>query len=723
LIKPVQILCYRCLFIIVLLPFFARAIELTDDELAFVKANPVWRVHVDNDWPPYSYKEFGQTKGYTIELLLLVAQKAGARIEFVEGGSWRNSGQLLSQGRVDLSTYLEKTSQTQSFAQFNHQPIVTMESGMVTGEAALDSASFETMEGVFAAVSGSHEAEMLAEYYPTRPLMLVEDTLHMLDAVISGEAIAGVGNKSVIQYFVKNLISTRLKVISLDDKPHLDATYWRLAVKKDWPELADIIDKALKDISDQRLVELQQKWFEFNASPTIDVLDLTAQERLYLSDKRVLRYCSHPDLMPVEGQRNKASIGITGDYLDYFSQSLGVNVQLVAAQSWAEAQFKFKMGECDFLSLSASRKFRLGYAEYTKPYLSLPLAIVIHQKTPYAASIEALGGRSIGFTFGNPLGELLKKRYPEINFVEVTSATEGLEKVRDSYLFGYVGALPILTYQLQHNFPNLLVGTQLPDNFLLGAAARKDQPLLASILNKAIDMIDVRLHTSIMSAWAPVSYRPIIDHRLVWAVLVVALIIVSAVGYSYYILQKKYVKLKSLSTMDRLTGLYNRHTIDKVLAEQVSQYRFSKKPFSIILGDVDHFKLFNDRYGHILGDHVLKEVAFVFNCHASTSDLVGRWGGEEFIIICPGKTELQAMVLAELLRKKLAAMEHQNVGVVTCSFGVAEYQPTHSTIDVMQCADRSLYFSKRKGRNAVTSFTEYASELVCSKESLDENSS
>ncbi|MDN3681918.1 diguanylate cyclase [Vibrio tapetis subsp. quintayensis] len=685
-----------------------------------MKANPVWRVHVDNDWPPYSYKEFGQTKGYTIELLLLVAQKAGARIEFVEGGSWRNSGQLLSQGSVDLSTYLEKTSQTQSFAQFNHQPIVTMESGMVTGEAAFDSASFEIMEGVFAAVSGSHEAEMLAEYYPTRQLMLVEDTLHMLDAVISGEAVAGVGNKIVIQYFVKNLISTRLKVISLEDKTHLDATYWRLAVKKDWPELTRIIDKALKDISEQRLVELQQKWLEFSASPTIDVLDLTAQERLYLNDKRVLRYCSHPDLMPVEGQRNKVSIGITGDYLDYFSQSLGLSVQLVAAQSWAEAQFKFKMGECDFLSLSASRKFRLGYAEYTKPYLSLPLAIVIHQKTPYAASLESLGGRSIGFTFGNPLGEQLRKRYPAINFVEVTSATEGLEKVRDSYLFGYVGALPILTYQLQHNFPNLLVGTQLSDTFLLGAAARRDQPLLASILNKAIDKMDVRLHTSIMSAWAPVSYRPVIDHRLVWAVLVVALIIVSAIGYSYYMLQKKYVKLKSLSTMDRLTGLYNRHTIDMVLAEQVSQYRFSKKPFSIILGDVDHFKLFNDRYGHILGDHVLKEVAFVFNCHASTLDLVGRWGGEEFIIICPGKTELQAMVLAELLRKKLAAMEHQDVGVVTCSFGVAEYQPTHSTIDVMQCADRSLYFSKRKGRNAVTSFTEYAEKETYSKENHDD---
>ncbi len=694
----------------VLLPSCANGVELTNEERTFVEVNPVWRVHVDNKWPPYTYQEFGQTKGYMVELMMLVAQKAGVHIEFIEGGPRRESGELLSQGQVDLSTYLVKNKQAQSYAHFTQQPLVTMESGMVTASSTLDGVSFDSNEGIFAVVIGSHEAEILAKHYPEKQLMLVEDTLHMLNAVTSGKADAGVGNMKVIQYFVNNLISTRLKVTPLVGKPYLDATYWRLAVKKEWPLLTDIVDKAIKDIPTKRLLELQQKWLEFGTSPSVAVLDLTTQERQYLNNRRVLRYCSHPDLMPVEGQNNKTSIGITGDYLGYFSKSLGVRLQLVAAQSWAEAQFKFKMGECDFLSLSASRKLRLSYAEYTKPYLSIPLAIVIHQKTPYAASLESLGGRSIGFTFGNPLGELLKKNYPNINFVEVTSASEGLEKVRDSYLFGYVGALPILTYQLQHNFPNLLVGTQLSDHLLLGAAVRKDQPLLASIMNKAIDKMDVKLHTSIMSTWAPVSYRPIIDHRLIWAVLVVALIVVGAIGYSYYVLQKKYIKLKSLSTIDRLTGLYNRHTIDMVLAEQVSQYRFSQKPFSIILGDVDHFKQFNDRYGHILGDQVLKEVAFAFNCHVSTADLVGRWGGEEFIIICPGKTELQAVALAESLRKKLAIFEHKEVGRVTCSFGVAEFRPKHSTIDVMQCADRSLYFSKRNGRNKVTSFKEYAAE-------------
>ncbi len=92
----------------VLLPSCANGVELTNEERTFVEVNPVWRVHVDNKWPPYTYQEFGQTKGYMVELMMLVAQKAGVHIEFIEGGPRRESGELLSQGQVDLSTYLVK---------------------------------------------------------------------------------------------------------------------------------------------------------------------------------------------------------------------------------------------------------------------------------------------------------------------------------------------------------------------------------------------------------------------------------------------------------------------------------------------------------------------------------------------------------------------------------------------------------------------------------------
>ena len=127
----------------------------------------------------------------------------------------------------------------------------------------------------------------------------------------------------------------------------------------------------------------------------------------------------------------------------------------------------------------------------------------------------------------------------------------------------------------------------------------------------------------------------------------------------------------------------------------------------MILGDIDHFKILNDRYGHLIGDQALITMSRVFEENISDADLVGRWGGEELIVICPGKTEEQAEYLAETLRLAINAEHFDEVGTMSCSFGVAQYFAKHSITDLMQRADRALYHSKRMGRNTVTSYTDF----------------
>jgi len=707
LITSIYSLFRYSLHLLALVPLTVSAALLTADEKDFIEHHPVWRLHADNSWPPYNYREFGEAKGYTVELMLLVAQKVGAQVEFVEAGPWQQSAQLLHNKDVDLSSYLAEGNEHSDLARFNQRALFTMSSAIVSGNSGQTSNKFNQLAGPFAVVSGSHEAQVLAQRYPDKQAYLVEDTLRLIEAVASGDAVAGLGNEKVIAYYLSKIFTSQLRLFSLNDVEGFAPTQWKVAVRHDWPLLPTIIDKALADVSSQRIASLQSKWFSQSSSPSVNVLNLNKNERDYLRNKGELTYCSHPNLMPLEGKLNDQSIGVTGDYLNYLAKSLAIELKLVTAHSWAEAQFKFKMRECDFLSLSFARKNRLAYAQYTKPYLSLPVAVAIHQKTPYTANLDSLTGQAIGYARGNPTIEHLKEAYPLVTFVQTESHIQGLEKVRDKQLFGYLGALPLLTYELQHNFPNLLIGSQLPQTFLLGAAVRSDEPILATILNKAIEKMDVKLHTSIMNTWAPVTYRPIVDYRLVWAVVVIGLIIIAAIAYSYYVLRLQFNKLQSLSTQDRLTGLYNRYTIDMVMAEQVSQYRFSHKPFSVILGDVDHFKLLNDRYGHLVGDRVLKSVADLFSVHSSGSDLVGRWGGEEFIIICPGRNERQARRIADTLREQIESYAYSDVGKVTCSFGVAQYAAKQSITDLMQQADRCLYRSKRLGRNRVTSFSDY----------------
>lgn len=159
--------------------------------------------------------------------------------------------------------------------------------------------------------------------------------------------------------------------------------------------------------------------------------------------------------------------------------------------------------------------------------------------------------------------------------------------------------------------------------------------------------------------------------------------------------------LERLSTSDSLTGLYNRLHLDRVLQEERSRHARYGSALSIVLLDIDHFKAVNDTHGHQVGDQVLVHVANVLRQGSRTMDIVGRWGGEEFLIICRETGAEGAMVLAEKLRQLLAAHAFPVVGSKTGSFGVATLGEHASLEALIASADAALYRAKQAGRNRV----------------------
>jgi len=167
------------------------------------------------------------------------------------------------------------------------------------------------------------------------------------------------------------------------------------------------------------------------------------------------------------------------------------------------------------------------------------------------------------------------------------------------------------------------------------------------------------------------------------------------------IIKKDIEELEALSTTDILTKLKNRVTLDKVLEEahyNVNRYDTS---YSIILLDVDYFKDVNDKYGHIIGDVILKEVAQVLRDNTRKSDTLGRWGGEEFMIICANANVETAFNIAEKLRKEIESKIFTKVGHKTASFGVSAFEEKQSIEEVLEKADQALYEAKEAGRNRV----------------------
>lgn len=159
--------------------------------------------------------------------------------------------------------------------------------------------------------------------------------------------------------------------------------------------------------------------------------------------------------------------------------------------------------------------------------------------------------------------------------------------------------------------------------------------------------------------------------------------------------------LKGQATTDALTGVFNRRYFEEALDVQIAQARSYGEPLCLLIIDVDHFKAINDRFGHQVGDLVIVEVAGLLTDGLRKSDLLARWGGDEFLVMLPHTSAQEASDLAERLRRSIAGHGFPVVPQVTGSFGVAVLQPEESANDFFARADSVLYAAKAAGRNQV----------------------
>jgi len=166
-------------------------------------------------------------------------------------------------------------------------------------------------------------------------------------------------------------------------------------------------------------------------------------------------------------------------------------------------------------------------------------------------------------------------------------------------------------------------------------------------------------------------------------------------------LEQDYKKIELLSVTDKLTQLYNRTKIEQLFSEIIKRAERYDEVFSVILLDLDHFKAVNDKYGHLVGDSVLKELSQILVNTVRGTDYVGRWGGEEFIIIAPMTDADSAAELAEKVRKRIEKYPFTKVGNKTASFGVALFVQGDSEDSMTSRADEHLYRAKQSGRNRV----------------------
>ena len=190
---------------------------------------------------------------------------------------------------------------------------------------------------------------------------------------------------------------------------------------------------------------------------------------------------------------------------------------------------------------------------------------------------------------------------------------------------------------------------------------------------------------------------------LVYIPIIWILISISTYRTLYY-KRTQYVhhnELMRVATMDPLTKAYNRVKLDEEMENQLSHSKERRKPLSIIMFDFDDFKGINDRYGHVYGDYIIVKSVELIRGSIRDSDILARWGGDEFILLLPNTNEKQAIELAWRISDILAGHRFEKKVTVTCSFGVAEMLPEDDISSFLGRADQMLYISKKAGKSRV----------------------
>lgn len=168
-------------------------------------------------------------------------------------------------------------------------------------------------------------------------------------------------------------------------------------------------------------------------------------------------------------------------------------------------------------------------------------------------------------------------------------------------------------------------------------------------------------------------------------------------------LQNALSEMERISVLDKLTGLYNRHKTDQVLIDQFNLATRYQMPFGIILLDLDDFKTINDSYGHYEADKLLKSFAQLLQSQTRKTDIVSRWGGDEFMVIVPHANQEDITTLANNLHQAFNSEQLSEIDYAyTVSIGISLYQEGDKLEDVIIRTDKALYQSKQKGKNAIS---------------------
>ncbi|WP_333804085.1 diguanylate cyclase [Sulfurospirillum sp.] len=436
-------------------------------------------------------------------------------------------------------------------------------------------------------------------------------------------------------------------------------------------------------------------------------IELSTDEKVYLEKLGTIKVCVDPDWEPFEMMDKKGNYtGIGADLLRLVSKRIGLSVEIVPTKDWDESVAYSKAGKCQIISFLNQSPYRDTWLLFTKPHFSDPNVFITREEHPFIGDPRDLIHESIVFPVGTAMEEFVRSEYPNLKIMTTASETDAFKFVSEKKADITMRSLIVAAYTLKkEGMFNLKIAGQLPDyTNQLRIGVIKSEPMLRDILNKGVDTISAEDRASIVNKYVSIKAQTAYDYDLILKVFFVFLMVGLLLLWRYYKLRKYNKELLYLSETDILTKIYNRTKIEKELVTHVEHAKQMKKNFSILLIDLDFFKVVNDTFGHPVGDQVLIEMAQLIKESIRHDDLLGRWGGEEFLILCPNSTREDAYKVAERIQEKLKSAVFSTQQRQSVSIGGESMNLDDTSYTLISRADMALYKAKNAGRDTICFF-------------------
>lgn len=645
----------------------------------------------------FKYKD--EEKGYLIPLIALMEKDLGITMKLQTANSWGEIYSALHTGKIDILFGANETVERKKNMLFT-KPIYKTPYALITKKGSF----IHTIGDIDEKTVGFIKDDIVIDLLPT----LYKNIKYKVKFYASQEECIAAINRDEIDALITSGGAVvfdyiyRFPELNYAFKLNNITSDLTLSTIKGNEMLFNILEREIKHLEKNDLSKIINiAEVEYN----LKIMNLTPSEISWLENDGHAVVGITKDYLPFDYFHAGEYKGISGQIINEISLKTGI-VFINKYGEFDELNTKLKNGQVDILNI-AKTEDRLKYLLYPQPYSTERDIIVGRKDNKDVIDIFGLEGKTVAVIKGFWHYEHLIKNLTSVNIIETSSIQESMSLVhkgKADYLIENPTVVRYYTEELQL-FDLVEKGATSTDSYLYYGIS-KNKPELASIIDKVIPMLDIKQLTKIGYDEVPHVANKNYLQKLIFTIIGLGTILIFVIIYVFRLI-KSLIKEKLSSELlrqkeqllntDSLTNLYNRNYFCSKIKDTLD---FLVYPQSFIVGDINNLKITNDKYGHLVGDLLLKHFAGILKENCPTDCLLIRMGGDEFLIILENTTEVVASEIIKAI--KIASKENpiiiseNEIINVTTAFGYATRYDINETYDEMfKAADDRMYHDKK----------------------------